>query len=61
MQRRLRDLRDEIYNAEGVIDGAYNSKDVDFEKFKEINSKYESILKDMNALIVMLNDVVGSN
>ena len=58
---RLSDLRDEIYHSEDVIDGVYNSKDVNFKKYEEINTKYEALLKNMNELVGLLNDVVGSN
>tara|TARA_R100001015_G_C4601856_1_gene156812 strand:- start:503 stop:748 length:246 start_codon:yes stop_codon:yes gene_type:complete len=58
IKERLSDLRDEIYNAEDVIDGAYNSKDKNFKEYKEINVKYDALLKDMNKLVGLLNELV---
>lgn len=61
IKERLRDLRDEIYNSEDVIDGSYNSKDALFKEYTQINLKYETLIKDMNELVGLLNDVVDSN
>jgi hypothetical protein len=58
IKERLSDLRDEIYNAEDLIDGVYNSRDKNFKKYKEINVKYDALLKDMNRLIRLLNELV---
>ena len=44
---RLSELRNDIYNAEDIIDGAYNSKDVEFSDLTEINERYDKLLKDM--------------
>ena len=55
---RLTELRNEIYHAEDVIDGSYNSKDKDFSDLVEINERYEKLLKDMNILENLLGKEV---
>lgn len=58
-KRRLMDLKDEIYNAEDVIDGAYNSKDEKYADLVAVNEKYDQLLVDMNELIKLLDDATG--
>ncbi len=58
IKERLSDLRDEIYNAEDLIDGVYNSRDKNFKKYKEVNVRYDALLKDMNKLVGLLNELV---
>ena len=52
----LTHLKNEIYNAEDYIDGAYNSKSKDYSDLVEINEKYDKLLKDMRGLIQLLTD-----
>lgn len=53
----LSELRSEIYNAEDMIDGCYNSKDELFSDLTEINNRYNQLLKDMNKIVELLGDV----
>ena len=55
---RLSELRNDIYNAEDIIDGAYDSKDVEFSDLTEINERYDKLLKDMTKLVKLLGKVV---
>ena len=57
-KERLSELRNDIYNAEDIIDGAYNSKDVEFSDLTEINERYDKLLKDMTKLVKLLGKVV---
>ena len=57
-KERLSELRNDIYNAEDIIDGAYNSKDVEFSDLTEINERYDKLLKDMTKLVKLLDKVV---
>jgi hypothetical protein len=57
-KERLSELRNDIYNVEDIIDGGYNSKDVDFSDLTEINERYDKLLKDMTKLVELLGDVV---
>ena len=55
---RLSELRNDIYNAEDIIDGVYDSKDVEFSDLTEINERYDKLLKDMTKLVKLLGKVV---
>ena len=55
---RLSELRNDIYNAEDIIAGAYDSKDVEFSDLTEINERYDKLLKDMTKLVKLLGKVV---
>tara|TARA_R110000796_G_scaffold25617_2_gene71995 strand:+ start:328 stop:537 length:210 start_codon:yes stop_codon:yes gene_type:complete len=57
-KERLSELRNDIYNAEDIIDGAYDSKDVEFSDLTEINERYDKLLKDMTKLVKLLGKVV---
>lgn len=57
-KERLNELRNDIYNAEDIIDGAYDSKDVEFSDLTEINERYDKLLKDMTKLVKLLDKVV---
>jgi hypothetical protein len=57
-KERLNELRNDIYNAEDIIDGAYDSKDVEFSDLTEINERYDKLLKDMTKLVKLLGKVV---
>ena len=57
-KERLSELRNDIYNAEDIIDGAYDSKDVEFSDLTEINERYDKLLKDMTKLVKLLDKVV---
>ena len=53
-KNRLTDLSHEIYNAEDLIDGVYNSKDDDYSDLIEINKKYDQLLIDMKILVGLI-------
>jgi|DEB0MinimDraft_12_1074336.scaffolds.fasta_scaffold73464_3 hypothetical protein len=53
-EMRLRDLCDEIYNAEDCIDGCYNSQDSEYSDLTEVNEKYNNLIRDMNSLVDLL-------
>jgi hypothetical protein len=57
-KERLSELRNDIYNAEDIIDGVYDSKDVEFSDLTEINERYDKLLKDMTKLVKLLGKVV---
>jgi len=57
-KERLNELRNDIYNAEDIIDGAYDSKDVEFSDLTEINERYDKLLKDMTKLVKLLGKFV---
>jgi len=54
-KERLLELQCEIYDAQSLIDGVYNSEDPKFSDLTEINERYNKLLIDMNLLIDIID------
>ena len=57
----LSELRNDIYNAEDDIDGAYNSNADEYSDLTEINERYDKLLVDMRKLVKLLGVVIGED
>jgi hypothetical protein len=51
----LGELREEVYNAENVIDGCYNPYATEVQGLGTINKMYIKLVNDMNSLLAEIN------
>lgn len=54
-ERILKDLRDEVYNAEDRLDGEYNEDADEFNDCVDINQEYTKMLESMRRLVNLIN------